>query len=129
MKKILVFAILVLFMASCQESLEDRCAREAKEYTAKNCPARMDTNIIMDSLTFEKESHTLHYYYRLTGIADKEGALDSIDAKKLLKDMLKNTTSMRVYKDNGYSFAYTYHSEKDPKKVLFETTLTEKDYK
>ena len=128
MKKILVFAILALFMASCQESLEDRCAREAKEYTAKNCPARMDTNIIMDSLTFEKESHTLHYYYRLTGIADKEGALDSIDAKKLLKDMLKNTTSMRVYKDNGYSFAYTYHSEKDPKKVLLDVVFTEKDY-
>ena len=129
MKKILVFATLVLFTTSCQESLEDRCAREAKEYTAKNCPAKMDQNIIMDSLTFEKQTHTLHYYYRLTGVADREGSLDSIDAKKLLKDMLKNTTSMKTYKDNGYSFAYTYHSEKDPKKVLFETTFTEEDYK
>ena len=128
MKKIIVFATLALFMVSCQESLEDRCAREAKEYTAKNCPAKMDTNIIMDSLTFEKSTHTLHYYYRLTGIADKEGALDSIDAKKLLKDMLKNTTSMKTYKDNGYSFAYTYRSEKDPKKILFETLLTKEDY-
>ena len=53
MKKIIVFATLALFMVSCQESLEDRCAREAKEYTDKNCPAKMDTNIIMDSLTFE----------------------------------------------------------------------------
>jgi hypothetical protein len=129
MKKILVFATLVLFIASCQESLEDRCAREAKQYTAKNCPVRMDKNIIMDSLTFEKATHTLHYYYRLTGLADKDGALDSIDAKSLLKNELKNSTSMKTYKDNGYNFAYTYHSEKDPKKVVFEAIFTEKDYK
>lgn len=129
MKKILVFATLVLFMASCQESLEDRCAREAKQYTAKNCPVRMDKNIIMDSLTFEKATHTLHYYYRLTGLADKDGALDSIDAKSLLKNELKNSTSMKTYKDNGYNFAYTYHSEKDPNKVVFEAIFTEKDYK
>jgi hypothetical protein len=129
MKKILVFATLVLFIASCQESLEDRCAREAKQYTAKNCPVRMDKNIIMDSLTFEKATHTLHYYYRLTGLADKDGALDSIDAKSLLKNELKNSTSMKTYKDNGYNFAYTYHSEKDPNKVVFEAIFTEKDYK
>jgi len=129
MKKILVFATLILFIASCQESLEDRCAREAKQYTAKNCPVRMDKNIIMDSLTFEKATHTLHYYYRLTGLADKDGALDSIDAKSLLKNELKNSTSMKTYKDNGYNFAYTYHSEKDPNKVVFEAIFTEKDYK
>ena len=35
MKKVLVFATLALFLASCQESLEERCAREAKEYTAE----------------------------------------------------------------------------------------------
>ena len=128
MKKVFVFACLALLFAACQESLEDRCAREAKEYTAKNCPARMDQNIILDSLTFERNTHTLHYYYRLTGIADNEEKLDSLKAVKTLKDGLKNTTAMKTYKDNGYNFAYTYHSEKDPKKVLFEATFTEKDY-
>ena len=128
MKKVLVFACLALLFAACQESLEDRCAREAKEYTAKNCPAKMGDNIILDSLTFEKGSHTLHYYYRLTGNADKEGVLDSLEAMKTLKDGLRNTTAMKTYKDNGYNFTYTYHSEKDPKKVLFEATFTEKDY-
>ena len=128
MKKVLVFACLALLFAACQESLEDRCARESKEYTAKNCPAKMGDNIILDSLTFEKGSHTLHYYYRLTGIADKEGVLDSLEAMRTLKDGLRNTTAMKTYKDNGYNFTYTYHSEKNPKKVLFEATFTEKDY-
>ena len=128
MKKVFVFACLALLFAACQESLEDRCAREAKEYTAKNCPAKMGENIILDSLTFEKGTHTLHYYYRLTDLADKEGILDSVEATKTLKDGLKNTTAMKTYKDNGYNFTYTYHSSKDPKKVLFEATFTKKDY-
>ena len=128
MKKVFLFACLALIFAACQESLEDRCAREAKEYTARNCPAKMEENVILDSLTFEKGTHTLHYYYRLTGIADKEGLLDSLQATKVLKDGLKNTTAMKTYKDNGYNFAYTYHSEKDPKKVLFEVTFTKNDY-
>jgi hypothetical protein len=128
MKKIIVFACLAVFLAACQESLEDRCEREAKAYTAKNCPAKLEANVIIDSLIFERASHTLHYYYRLTGIADKEGLLDTIEATKILKDGLKNTTAMKIYKDNGYNFAYTYHSEKNPKQVLFEVLFTEKDY-
>ena len=128
MKKVLVFACLALLFTACQESLEDRCAREAKAYTAKNCPAKMEENIVIDSLTFERATHTLHYYYRMTGIADKEDALDTVAAKKILKDGLKNTTSMKIYKDNDYNFAYTYHSSKDPKKVLFEVTFTKNDY-
>ena len=128
MKKVFVFACLALLFAACQESLEDRCAREAKAYTAKNCPAKMEENIILDSLTFEKATHTLHYYYRLTGIADKEGALDSTGARKALQDGLKNTTAMKTYKDNEYNFTYTYFSSKDPKKGLFEATFTKKDY-
>ena len=128
MKKIFVFAALALILTACQESLEDKCAREAKAYTAKNCPAKMEENIILDSLTFERSSQTLHYYYRFTGIADKEDAVDTVAAAKILKDGLKNTTAMKVYKDNGYSFTYTYRSEKDPNKIIFEVKLTEKDY-
>ena len=70
MKKLWVLSAIMMLLTACQESLEDRCAREAKEYTRKNCPAKMDNNSILDSLTFERETHTLHYYYRLTGFAD-----------------------------------------------------------
>ena len=45
-----------------------------------------------------------------------------------LKKNLKNITSMKVYKENHYNFTYTYRSEKDPKKILMEVTLNDKDY-
>ena len=128
MKKLCGLCLMVLMLSACQESLEDRCMREAREYTKKNCPVKLDDNTTLDSLTFERDSHTLHYYYTLTGVADQAGLLNGTEVTKALKEELKNTTSMKVYKDNKYKFAYTFCSEKDPKKVLYEATLTEKDY-
>jgi phosphosulfolactate synthase (CoM biosynthesis protein A) len=128
MKKLCMIASFALFLTACQESLEDRCAREAKEFTRKNCPSKIEKNINIDSLIFERETHTLHYYYTLTGNADREGVMEEINGLDILKENLKNSTAMKVYKENHYNFTYTYHSEKDPKKVLLEVTLTDKDY-
>lgn len=128
MKKLCKIVSFSLFLIACQESLEDRCAREAKEFTRKNCPSKIEKNINIDSLTFERETHTLHYYYTLTGNADREGVMEEINGLDILKENLKNSTAMKVYKENHYNFTYTYHSEKDPKKVLLEVTLTDKDY-
>ena len=128
MKKLWVLSAILLLLTACQESLEDRCARETKEYTRKNCPAKMDNNSILDSLTFERETHTLHYYYRLTGFADNDSIVQKLGAANILKNELRNTTTLKLYKDNHYRFAYTYRSEKDPKKVLLDILLTDKDY-
>ena len=128
MKNLLFIAILALILSGCQESLEDRCERESKEYTAKQCPIRIDETTRLDSLTFERATHTIHYYYTLMGKADSEVVLQQIDAVGALKTELKNTTTMKVYKDNKYRFTYTYHSEKAPSKVLMEVSFTDKDY-
>jgi len=128
MKKYWIIAAITLLFNACQESLEDRCAREAQEYTRKNCPAKMDNNTILDSMTFERSSHTLHYYYKLTGFADQDSIVKSIDAVNVLKKELKNTTGLKLYKDNHYRFAYTFRSEKDPDKILIDVVFTDKDY-
>ena len=78
MKKLCMIASFAIILAACQESLEDRCAREAEEYTRKNCPVKLDNTTTLDSMTFERATHTIHYYYLMTGIADTEGALDEI---------------------------------------------------
>ena len=128
MKKVWVIAVLTAILSACQESLEDRCERESKEYTAKNCPAQLEKNVRIDSLTFERKTHTLHYHYTLTGFADQEGVLEAANAINVLKKELKNTTTMKTYKDNKYNFRYTYRSQKDPQKIWLEVTFTEKDY-
>ena len=124
----IITTMLAMALASCQESLEDKCANEADEFTRKKCPARIDENIIIDSMTFDKSSHTLAYWYHLEGAADTSAVFKKINMKKVLTDELKNTTNMKLYKDAGYSFRYVYCSGKS-KAVYFDTTIREKDYK
>ena len=128
MKNLITFALAVIVFTACQESLEEKAAQEAKMYTQKNCPAMIGENLRMDSLTFEISTRTLHYYYTLSGIADSVGLLDEETARGSLLNELKNTTSMMVYKEAGYRFAYTYHSQKNPKTILFDMVFSEKDY-
>ena len=128
MKKIILFVMAAAVFSACQESLEDRCEREAKEYTRKNCPAMIAEEIMMDSMTFDKATHTIHYHYKLMGNSDQAGAYKKDEVRQLLKDALKNTMSVQVYKDEGYKFQYTYRSEKDPQVIWFDVVLTNKDY-
>lgn len=39
MRKIILFSFVIAFV-SCQESLEERCAREAQEFTKKKLPRK-----------------------------------------------------------------------------------------
>ena len=128
MKKYWIIPVFALLLAACQESLEDRCAREAEEYTRKNCPAKMDNNTTLDSMTFDRSSHTLHYYYTLTGFADQDSIVQKIDAVNVLKNEVRNSTGLKLYKDHQYRFAYTFRSEKDPEKILIDVVFTDKDY-
>ena len=128
MKKYWIIAIIALMFTACQESLEDKCEHDSIEYTRKHCPTAIDDYTIIDSLTFDRATHTIHYYYRLTGVADEEKAIKDIDAVGTLKKSLKNSTSVQTYKNNKYRFAYTYRSDKDPKKILLEVVFTDKDY-
>ena len=128
MKKSFLFVLTALLFAACQESLEDKCEREAKEFTRKNCPAMIAKEIMMDSMSFERATHTIHYYYKLTGQSDRADAYNKEEATKGLKEALKNTTSIQTYKNEGYNFVYTYRSEKDPKTIWLEVKLSKKDY-
>ena len=118
-----------MLLISCQESLEDRCAREAKEFTEKNCPRAVDKEIVLDSMTFEKATHTISYLYTLNGTLDDPQRIDSTHFRELLLMEVKNSTNLKLYKDAGYAFRYCYYSEKNNGTKLFEATFRESDYR
>ena len=129
MKKTVVLLMSIILLTACQESLEDRCAREAKEFTEKNCPRAVDKEIILDSMTFEKQTHTISYLYTLTGTLDNPLRIDSAKFRELLLIEVKNSTNLKLYKDAGYSFRYAYYSEKEKGTQLFEATFRQSDYR
>ena len=128
MKKGILFMLTVLILSACQESLEDKCARECVEFTKRKCPSSVAQDMIVDSMTFDRASHTGQYYYKLTGASDRPDAYPKDQAKDLLKNALKNTTQVMSYKEAGYNFRYIYYSEKNPQTIYLDILLTEKDY-
>lgn len=129
MKKAVILIMSIMLLTACQESLEDRCAREAKEFTEKNCPRAVDKEIVLDSMTFEKATHTISYLYTLTGTLDNPQRVDKTKFREALLLEVKNSTNLKLYKDAGYSFRYAYYSEKENGTKLFEATFRESDYR
>ncbi len=131
MKKLLAYFLLGLMAVSCQESLEDRAARELKEYTEKNCPTPVVNDQQMDSASFERESRTLRFYYKLYDKSDSKAlfAQHGKDIRKQILNELKNSTSTKSYKDAGFNYRYTYRSASNPNTILLDVKFTSKDYK
>ena len=133
MKKIhlIVLGLFTTGMAltSCHENLEERTARECKEYTEKYCPMPVAANVVTDSMVFERDTKTLHYYYTLSGPADTllVGEKEKDLWKTLLSDVI-NAPNLMHYKEAKYSFRYTYYSKKNKGKKLYDYLFTEKDY-
>ena len=115
-------------LSACQKSIEEQAAREAKLYTEKNCPAKLEEGLVIDSMTFDMSTHTFAYYYTLSGMLDNDTIVDSDVVSDALLESLRNTTSMRAYKERGYRFRYVYRSASNPDKVLHDMLFTQEDY-
>ena len=127
MKKLVSFLAMIV-LSACQESLENRCAREAESFTKKNWPAKLSETVTVDSMVFHQATLTIQYYYRLTGMADDSTLVDTETWRNQLLSDLKNATSMKPYLDANYNVQYIYHSESHPNQVLFDALFTPDDY-
>ena len=128
MKKIWIIIAVALMVTACQETLEERCEREAKEYTEKHCPTPIAKNIVMDSMTFDKATHTITYAYTLSGQLDDSAVVNRSNSRELLLQEVKNSTNLKLYKEAGCSFTYTYYSAKNKGTQLFKATFRKSDY-
>ena len=130
MKRLFYFALMLALCSSCHRSLEDRAAQECKEYTEKKCPTPVVDNVRMDSMVFEPSTQTIHYYHTLVGSADDKQIIDKQKDKlrQVLKEALRSDAGTKAYKDAGFNFHYTYHSEKKPSEVLFDVNYNAKEY-
>lgn len=130
MKKLFLLIAVAFTITACQESLEDQCVREAKEYTQRCCPTPVINNTRTDSVTFDKDSHTYQYFCTFIGALDNEQAINQhkqILRKFLIKE-IKNNTSINKLKEAQFNFRYIIHSARNPQKVLYEQVIQNKEY-
>jgi len=112
-------------LSSCTESFSDRCRREAKEYSERECPRMVEQFIRMDSMTYVEEPQGFTYYYSVVGELDNPELLtpEAIEAfRTQLLESIRNDLHMKRYKDKGFVLTYQYISDstgKDFIKVSF----------
>ena len=129
MKKFLLLMTVVMGLTACHENLGERAAREAQDFTKKSCPMEISDGIIIDSMTFDAATETVCYHYTLSGILDTTLTEEIKEqTKEKMLDGVRNTPTLKVYKDAGFGFHYIFRSHKDKKKVLLDYHFTKKDY-
>ena len=124
-KKLIYIGIFASLLVSCTESLEDKAAREAKEYTEKYCPTPYVNDARTDSAAFDKTKKMYTYYISLRNKADNKKAIDANKDKlhKIQKEALDNNPGLKKYKEEHFTFRFVYHSAKNPKEVLLDDTF------
>ena len=128
MKRFFVIFAASAVLLSCQESMEKRAAREAREMTETKCPMPVGDNLYLDSVVFDIPTLTQSQYVRVYGNLDNDSLFEMTDSRTLLIQELKNTPGYRALMKRGVNFRYVYHSTKSPSKVMLELTLTPEDY-
>ena len=130
MRNLLQTLLAALVLVACNESLEDRAEREAREYTARYCPTPVVNNSRTDSVAFDKATKTYTYFCTLTGEYDSAEFIaqygDELNIR--LAQTIADDASIEKLKAAGFRFRFVIHSEAAPEIVLYERTITAEEY-
>ncbi len=120
-----ILAFSALFLSSCQETMEERAAREAKNYTRKYCPTPFVNYVRTDSVTFDTRTRTYTYHCTFSGVLDDAEAIETHRSKieDMLRSSVRGSTSMKPYVEAGFHFIYLCRSESNPKEILVKTVF------
>ena len=114
-----------IFLSSCQESLEDKAARQAREYTERYCPTPVINYSRTDSVVFDKKRNVYIYYLSFCDMLDDSEIIEENRDKiaDMLTQSVRESTGLKNFIEAGFRFEYVCHSEKEPKKVLFKVNI------
>ena len=127
----ILYVIILCVLSSCQEKLQDRFEREAREYTATYCPQHLDEVTVLDSMVFEPrgDAGDLKLYYSLHLSAEQREALMNYLGEMGDQNLkaVRNSVQFSKFKEAGVSFTYIYHDVATGDK-LAEYHFERKDY-
>lgn len=119
------FFLIPLFLSSCQETLKERAARQAKEYTERYCPTPVINYSRTDSVVFDRKRNVYIYYLSFCDLLDDQKIIEENRDKitDMLTQSVRESTGLKNFIEAGFKFEYVCHSEKEPKKVLFKISI------
>ena len=130
-RTLLLLMAALLLLTACQESKRERFEREAREYTAKNCPrVEFEDLIFLDSLVCPNDgSNTYTLYYSIhgdsTAMADLVEQYDDLYAALL--GGVRNSVDLRHVKAEGLDIVYAYYNPETGEEIT-SFTFKPEDY-
>lgn len=123
--------VAVFVISSCTGlSKDERFQRDCDEFTEKYCPKREDRCQVLDSITYDKPTRSIHKWFSVGGELDSADIYTEkviYSMRESLLENLTNSLSLKRYKDEGVTFVYHYASSAT-RKEYFSVTLTKEDY-
>lgn len=130
MRKTLLLLAAAVMLTACQETLEERAAREAREVTENKCPMPIGDNMYMDSVVFDIPTLTQTQYFRFIGDSDNDSVVTILgNARQVLVDELRGTAVYKSLMERGVNFRYVYRSTKNRETIYLDVTLKPDDYR
>ena len=129
MKKVfLLLPILFLLLASCKkQTFDDRVESEVKYFNEKEAPKRLDTYTTFDSMTYDRSTLELGYYYTIESDADA-----SIFPKEEMQDVLlrnlRSSIQLKSHKEHGLTFRYKYYLKRTGETII-DCSFAPEEYK
>lgn len=118
-------------LTACTESFEERCRREAREYTEKQCPRALDSFVTIDSMAYIPNPQGFTYYYTVNDDGEM-GELFTEDVKEEFLNQLRSNVrqdiSMKSYKEKGFILSYCYRSKVDGS-IFMQASFGPEDYR
>jgi len=131
----LFLPLLLLVLASCQESKEKKYTRKLREYTERNCPIPVTPEgvVVLDSLNYSRPKDAgvglVTYFYSVNTDTAGEASLQA-QREKLYASLLaaiKDNVDMKKMKDDGLTIRHIYRLAATGATVL-DFRFTAKDY-
>lgn len=125
-----LFTLSLLILLGCAESFEERCQREAREYTEQHCPRMVDKSMRLDSMVYEQEPQGFAYYYSIIGEMDNEDLITPqvmAEYQEQMLEKLRQDINLKRYKEHGFTFSYRYFSGSTGENLL-DVSFGPEDY-
>lgn len=133
--QLFLMAVAVLMaVAACQESFEDRCRRTAREYTERQCPRPDPENpsVVEDSMVFvDSPSKGFVHYYSVSDAFDHDSCYTEsklLDFREQVIANIRRDVTLRECKARDFTFTYRLRSATTGREYM-SVTIGPDDYK
>ena len=127
-KNFLFLSVLLLSLTGCKkETFDERVEAEVMQFNKKEAPKRLDTYTTFDSMTYDRNTLELGYYYTIESDAD----ISIFPKDKMREELLRNlrtSIQLKQHKERGLIFRYKYYLKRTGETII-DCTFTPEEYK